>query len=381
MFVIVILVLLSVLVGASWYLSSRLYQGFAAFFPEARFWQVAVVVGVLILLLMLGFGRSMLPISKNMKYILGIISACCMGVMLYLLLYTLAADLVMLIPRLMKLSFTSHRLFKGFVTVGVLLLTGITCLGGFLNTRRLDVVSYDICLPGKKDISDIRVVMISDLHLGAIGSEEMLETIVNKINALEPDLVCVAGDFFDTDFDSIRDPEAAIKTLQGLRSTYGAYACFGNHDGGQTYSQMAAFLEEAGIRLLEETSVPVDDRLLLVGRLDGSPIGGYGEKKRQTLDQILSREDPTLPVIVLDHNPANIQEYTTEADLILCGHTHKGQVFPGSLLTNLMYTVDYGYYQKDATSPQVIVSSGVGSWGMPIRVGTNCEIVSIEFKG
>ena len=69
-----------------------------------------------------------------------------------------------------------------------------------------------------------------------------------------------------------------------------------------------------------------------------------------------------------------------EADLILCGHTHKGQLFPANIITNLMYTVDYGYYQKDAQSPQVIVSSGVGYWGMPMRVVTQCEIVSIKIQ-
>jgi predicted MPP superfamily phosphohydrolase len=80
----------------------------------------------------------------------------------------------------------------------------------------------------------------------------------------------------------------------------------------------------------------------------------------------------------MDHNPANAGEYTTEADLILCGHTHKGQIFPGSLITGMLYTVDHGHYQKDADSPHIIVTSGFGTWGMPMRVGTNCEMVTIR---
>jgi predicted MPP superfamily phosphohydrolase len=83
----------------------------------------------------------------------------------------------------------------------------------------------------------------------------------------------------------------------------------------------------------------------------------------------------------MDHNPASIGEYGLGADLILCGHTHKGQLFPASIVTNAMYDVDYGYYRKDAVSPHVIVSSGVGYWGMPMRVGTDCEIVSVKIKG
>jgi hypothetical protein len=87
-----------------------------------------------------------------------------------------------------------------------------------------------------------------------------------------------------------------------------------------------------------------------------------------------------MPVIVMEHNPAHIGEYGKEVDLILAGHTHKGQAFPGSLVTRAMYTVDYGYYQKDTDSPHVIVTSGAGTWGTPMRVGTNNEIVSIVLR-
>ncbi len=304
-----------------------------------------------------------------------------MGIFLYLLLFTVAADILLLIPRLIRLPFTTHRLYKGFITAGVLFLTLITCIYGFINGRQIDHVSYEIRLQDKKDVSDLNVVLISDLHLGALGTEGRLENIVNEINAQKPDLVCIAGDFFDTDFESIKNPEAAIETLRGIKSTFGTYACPGNHDGGETHGKMVDFLEKANINLLEDEHTIVDNRLVLAGRLDSSPIGGYGDKKRKELSDFLSVEDKSLPVIVMDHNPANIGEYGKETDLILCGHTHKGQVFPGSLITNALYDVDYGFYQKNADSPQVIVTSGVGSWGMPMRVGTDCEMVNIRFVG
>lgn len=377
--ILVTIVLLVLLGGICCYLARRLYQGLSCFFPGVRFWQTAVVIGMVTLLLALGFIQSLIPLSKEAKHILGLIGGYCMGIALYLLLFTVAADLLLLIPRWLKLPFTKHSLFNGFVTLGVLLLTVLTCIGGFTNAQKIHHVSYDVRLDGKADISDIRIVMISDLHLGAIGSEDRLETIVDEINALEPDVVCIAGDFFDTDFMSIQDPDAALGTLRKLRPTYGTYACLGNHDGGQTHKQMVAFLEEANIHLLSEAYTLIDNRLVLVGRLDGSPIGGYGEQARQEQCPVVEGEDPQLPVIVMDHNPANIAQYTHEADLILCGHTHQGQVFPGNLITNLMYAVDYGYYQKNEDSPHVIVTSGVGTWGMPMRVGTNSEIVTIRF--
>ena len=374
-----ILMILSLLGGASYYLADRLYQGLAAFFPGMRFWPVWVLMGTLFLIMVLGFGRALMPFSKDFKYILGIASGYCMGIVIYLLLFTVAADLLLLVPRLMKQPFTAHRLFNRVVTLGVLLLTSVTCVYGFANARQIDHVSYEIDLQGKQDISDLNVVMISDLHLGAIGSESRLETVVAQINAKQPDLVCIAGDFFDTDFAAIQDPQTAIQTLRGIRATYGVYACLGNHDGGETLAQMVDFLEQADIHLLSDSYTVIDDRLVLVGRLDGAAIGGYGDRARKPLADFFAREDTSLPVIVLDHNPANIHEYSTEADLILCGHTHKGQIFPGNLFTNWMYTVDYGYYRKDAQSPHVIVTSGVGTWGMPMRVGTDCEIVTIRF--
>lgn len=375
-----VFLLLSVLGGACYYLAVRLYQGLACFFPEIRFWPIMVIVCSFVAVLVLGFVRGWMPLPKSVKHIFGLLSSYVMGICMYLLLFTLAADLLLFVPKLMKLSFTAHRLFQGFVTLGVLLLTAVTCIGGFVNAQTIRHTSYDIRLQGKQDISDLKVVMISDLHLGSIGSEGRLEEIVDEINGLTPDVVCIAGDFFDTDFTSIQNPDAALETLHKLQSTYGVYACLGNHDGGQTHNQMKAFLEQANIRLLDDASTVIDDRLVLVGRLDGSAIGGYADAKRKALSEFFVREDPSLPVIVLDHNPSHVDEYTTEADLILCGHTHKGQVFPGNLITNRMYTVDYGYYQKNADSPHVIVSSGIGTWGMPIRVGTHCEIVTVHFQ-
>lgn len=380
-FVFPIILILSVFVGTSYYISNRVYHGIASFFPNVRFWPILTVFLIFAVIMTLGFGRSIIPLPDGVKYVFGVISAYYMGIFVYLLLFTLAADLIMLVPRIMKFSFIDYKYFKGFVTVGVLIFTCITCVYGFVNARQIDHVSYEIRLQNKVDVSDLNLVMISDLHLGSVGSEERLDEIVNEINSLKPDVVCIAGDFFDTDYASIQNPENAVKTLKGINSTFGVYACFGNHDAGKTVPQMVSFMEEANICLLRDESVIIDERLVLVGRLDSSPIGGYGEEKRKEISQFLKEENSDLPVVVLDHNPSMIHTYTDEADLILCGHTHKGQLFPAGLITGAMYTVDYGYYQKDAQSPHVIVTSGIGYWGMPMRVGTNSEMVSIKITG
>jgi len=377
-FVLAVIVILSVFIGTSYYISDRVYHGIASFFPNVRFWPILTVFLIFAVIMTLGFGRSMLPMPEGIKHVFGVISAYYMGIFIYLLLFTMAADLIMLVPKLMRLPFTDFKYFNGFVTAGVLIFTCITCVYGFVNARQIDHVSYEIQLQDKTDVSDLNLVMISDLHLGSVGSEERLDEIVKEINSLKPDVVCIAGDFFDTDYASVQNPEAAVKTLQGINSVFGVYACFGNHDAGKTVSQMVSFMEKANINLLRDEYVVIDERLVLVGRLDSSPIGGYGTEKRKELSEYLKDENSDLPVVVLDHNPSNIHTYTNEVDLILCGHTHKGQLFPAGLITGMMYTVDYGYYQKDAQSPRVIVTSGIGYWGMPMRVGTNSEIVSIK---
>jgi len=189
--------------------------------------------------------------------------------------------------------------------------------------------------------------------------------------------VCIAGDIFLDDFNIIRNPDKAIDLLKSIKTNYGVYACLGNHDGGSTLNQMTAFLEKSNIKLLNDEYIIIDDRLALFGRLDSRPIGGFGDLKRQDISGTIASVSENFPVIVIDHNPANIGEYGSEVNLILCGHTHKGQMFPGNLFTNAMFTAAYGHYQKDSSSPHVIVTSGASTWRPPMRIGTNNEIVSI----
>ncbi|MFQ9651088.1 MAG: hypothetical protein ACLRZZ_13470 [Enterocloster sp.] len=134
----------------------------------------------------------------------------------------------------------------------------------------------------------------------------------------------------------------------------------GNHDAGPSYDRMMEFLSEAGVRVLQDEAVVIDSRFVLAGRKDSFPIGGQGER-RGSLELPERTED--LPVIVMDHQPGNIRDYGKETDLILCGHTHKGQMFPFNLITDAVFDVDYGYYRASVDSPQVIVTSGAGTWG------------------
>lgn len=367
-----------VFLGTGYYVSLRLYQGLSVLLPATPFWSVLLVFCLLTLSMILGVSRSRLPLG--MRRFFGGISGYYMGIFIYLLLYTALGDLLMAAPKLMKLHFTAHKYYPVIFAGSVLLLTLVTCIYGFVNARQIDRVDYKLHIDGKRDISDMHIIMLSDLHLGSVGSEGRLADIVNAINAENPDLVCIAGDFFDSDFGAIHDPEAAIETIRQIRSSYGVYACLGNHDAGKTAGDMVEFLEKANIQLLSDTYTIIDNRLILAGRVDRHPIGEYSEQEYPSLPDSFADIDPHLPVIMLDHNPADVNSYGEDVDLVLCGHTHKGQIFPGSLITGAMYDVDHGYYRKDSSSPHVIVSSGIGYWGMPMRIGTDSEMVTICFE-
>ena len=356
---------------ASFYVATRLDRAIRHFAPRLPKWPRWAFTGLSAAALAMVFARNALPAGFLQS--LGTAGAYWMGIFIYLLLCLILADLALLVIRLFAGRTTGLRRCVGVLTaVGIAL--GISCYG-FVHGMELEEVSYEITVDKAMD-APLELVLISDLHLGAAGSEARLEKTVEKINELQPELVCIAGDVFDSNFAAIQDPDRVRALFLTLEAP--VYACLGNHDAGVTAGQMADFLESCNVILLEDACTVVDDRLLLVGRLDGSPIGSYAQGQERTdLAAVLADADTTLPVVVMDHNPAHISEYDAPVDLVLSGHTHKGQLFPANWLTNLLYEADYGYYQPDYSTTQQVVTSGAGAWGMPMRVGTDCEIVSI----
>ena len=194
------------------------------------------------------------------------------------------------------------------------------------------------------------------------------------------------------DFDEIcATAEAYLgETLRGIRSKYGVYACYGNHDieepvlAGFTFRQgekkesdprMDAFLKEANITLLHDEGTLIDGKFYLYGRPDAHRPG-RGVEVRKTPGEITAEMDKSKPIIVLDHQPKELQALADAGvDLDLCGHTHDGQMFPGNLTIKLMWENACGYLQKGKMHN--IVTSGVGLFGPNMRVGTKAEICPI----
>jgi len=363
--------------GTNFYIGRRIFQWLSLLFQNINGTIYAGIYLFIALSLILGY----LPLPSIIKETMRWIGAYWMGIFVYLLLLFLLSDAVLLLGSIVKIFPNplpqDIRFWAGLM---VILVTAGVVSYGIYHANQIQYVSYNIQTQETPVSADMKIVLIADLHLGDVNSEKRLERIVRGINNLAPDLVCIAGDIFNDDFHAIRNPDEAINLLKSITATYGVWACLGNHDGGSTFNEMLGFLKESNIRLLNDEYVIVDDRLVLFGRVDPSPIGGFGEIKRKDITEIIASLNTNMPVVVMDHTPSNIDQYGGEVDLVLSGHTHRGQIFPANLITNAMFVVDYGHYQKDANSPHVIVTSGAGTWGMPMRVGTNNEIVSILLR-
>lgn len=361
--------------GLSIYIGRKLFNWVTLLFPQINGGMFAIIYGLLAMSLIMSF----LPFPTGIKAFLSWIGSYWMGILVYSLLFFLVADLFVWLGSLLTVIPSPIPKSVHFYTgLGAILLTISFVSYGIYNANHIKNVSYEIKTKETTLSTDMKIILISDLHLGAVNSEKRLETIVNKVNELKADIVCIAGDIFNDDYMALKNPEKAIDLLKSISAKYGVYGILGNHDSGKTFDDMVNLIERSNIKLLKDEYVMIDDRLVLFGRVDPSPIGGFGELKRKEITDILASLDTNMPIVVMDHTPTKLEQYGKEIDLVLAGHTHRGQIFPGNLITNAIFDVDYGHYQKNAVSPHVIVTSGVGTWGMPMRVGSNNEIVSIN---
>ena len=300
-----------------------------------------------------------------------------LGAAVFVVIFVNFANFALFILKLCRLLRPSLYQ-RAAVTAGTaaLVLSALLSIYGSIHASVIQTKNYELALQETKGKTDsIRIVLISDLHLGYVIGEKHVGKIVEAVNAVNPDLVCIAGDIFDGDITSLKNPPGLQKLFRQISASYGVYACLGNHDAGTGYEEMLEFLDKAQIHLLQDQEVLIDNRFILAGRKDSGPIGSQGEKRAE-IKKITKTED--FPRIVLDHNPENIDEYNKSTDLILCGHTHRGQFFPVNLINEAAMEVNYGYYRKNEQSPQVIVTSGAGTWGPPLRVGTDNEVAVID---
>ncbi len=302
------------------------------------------------------------------------------GFFLYLCMFYAITDAVFLLLRLFARG-KKHTAWNRIYAGGMMPIFAATliCVLGFFNAKNIVVTEYEVIL--KKTMpSAVRIALISDMHLGTSIHGGDLEGIVEKINALSPDLILLGGDIYE-ERTTKEELSASYAAFSRLYAPLGVYFVPGNHEynaqreGVMDLVSVFLNLEAAGVSPLKDESVDLG-AFYLIGRDD---VKSFTRASVQTLFEDV---DQDLPVIVLDHEPMELDEVKTAGvDLQLSGHTHAGQLFPGGPLMELVGIYDYAYGHHRAGEYQIIVSSGIGAWGFPMRVGSPSEIVLVTLKG
>ena len=330
--------------------------------PWSALWKSLLIIVLLLcfsqlfLSIFRKFDSLPLPVSQAL-YEIGTSSII---VLLYLVMTFLVLDLgrlVRLIPK--SLLYNNWQMALSiFVFLFAIFLYG--------NLHYKNKVRVPLDLETSKPLTkDYKVVMLSDLHLGYHNTRKEFARWVDLINAEKPDFILIAGDIIDGSMRPLIE-ERMAEEFHRLEAP--VYACLGNHEYYAGSPEAQQFYQDAGIHLLIDSVAQIDSCITIIGRDDRTNM-----RRKPLKDFQLSTLHSQFS-IVLDHQPYNLDR--TEAagvDFQLSGHTHRGQVWPISWITDRVYECSWGSHQRGNT--QFYVSSGIGIWGGKFRIGTQSEYV------
>ncbi len=341
--------------------------------------------------ILIGF---LLPKGK-LKYLISGMGNFWLGILLYtIIIFVINYYIKLIYFKVKNIPPKKTRTTKFYKISGIIsiLLIFFISIYGTLNARNIRTTSYEITINKQvPSFKKLNIVLIADLHIGYNLGSKQIAKMVKKINEQNPDIVVIAGDIFDNDYEAIDNPTKIINSFRQIKSKYGTYAVYGNHDidektlGGFTFDykkdkisdiRMDQMLEKSNITLLRDEYLLLKDEIYIYGRPDYMRLG-RGITKRKTPEEIVANLDKTKPIILIDHEPRELDELASaKVDLDLSGHTHDGQLFPGTILNKIIWKNSYGY--KKINEFHSIVTSGVGLYGPNMRVGTIAEIVNIK---
>ena len=281
---------------------------------------------------------------------------------LYLLIIFLLADIASWCHLLPK-AFLKDSLAGLLSVAGIVGLTMV--LGGFqYHHKHREELTLTTTKPLEKPLT---IVMASDLHIGYHNRRAELARWVDLINAEKPDMVLIGGDIIDRSLKPVLEGhyEAEFRRLHAP-----VYTVLGNHEYFSNVEQAARFFKEAGIVLLMD-SVAHCKGVDIIGRNDRT-----ARRRARVKDLTAGLEGYTL---LLDHQPYHLEEAEKAGiDFQFSGHTHRGQVWPLSWVTDALYEKAWGHYQRGNT--RYYISSGLGIWGPKIRIGTRSEYLVLHLQ-
>lgn len=278
------------------------------------------------------------------------------------LLFTITKGLFQLLKKEEIINFLNKIYFHG---IPIFIICIITSIYGLYNITHPIIKEYNIKLETKLK-ENLTIGMISDFHLGNLHNDKFLKKTIMQINNLNADIFIFCGDIFD-EYTKQNLKEKAIQEFSKIKTKYGIYYIEGNHD--LLNQETISLLKENNINILNDDVIQIANNINLIGRKDdrNNRLGN----KRKTIEELLENADKSLPVILIDHQPK--EEKIAESlniDLQLSGHTHAGQIFPAN------FFLEHGYQKRN--NFQIIVSSGYGAWGFPVRTIGRSEIIKVN---
>ena len=290
---------------------------------------------------------------------------------IFILLYLFMLFVVLDLGRLVHLISRTLLYNNWWMTGGIAFFMIALFVYGHLHYKHK--VREELTLKSEKVSKPVKLVMVSDLHLGYHNQREEFHRWVDLINAEKPDLILIAGDIIDGSMRPLKDQKMYEEFH---RLTAPVYACLGNHEYYSGEPEAQQFYRDAGIHLLQDSATVVGD-LCIIGRDDRT------NTHRKSLGKIMEENSFLIThssfLILLDHQPYHLEQAERQhIDFQFSGHTHHGQVWPISWITESIYECAFGAHKRGHTN--YYVSSGLGIWGGKFRIGTRSEYVVLNLQ-
>ncbi|PLT28487.1 metallophosphoesterase [Peribacillus deserti] len=282
-----------------------------------------------------------------------------------------AADLAVLAAYFCGVSLNSAIFYTGMVVISLYI---VLFAYGMFNAYQPIIRKHQITiakpLNGRQSM---RLAVASDMHFGRLSGVGHAKRLIEKVNGMKPDIILLAGDIIDDDLEPFTRKKFH-RIMSDLHAPLGVYGVPGNHDYyGGDLEKLLEVMRSINIRFLMDEAILLEESFYLVGRKDRM------DRNRLPFDQLTGTLDKTCPVIAMDHQPYELgQAEESGVDVLLSGHTHRGQMAPNHLITKKIYELDWGYLKKG--NLHAFVSSGYGFWGPPLRIGSRSEILQIDIN-
>lgn len=357
MFIIVCLVYLLVIVG----LSVAVWRCFKAYWAKVLSLLLFLLVSNMFFLQRMVVDICPLWVSKVM-YVIG---TMWLVVVLYGAIVCALLFLARLLARLRK-DTKFNPLSPILIGALVLLILGV----GYMSAVSPRVVKYGVNSSYMASNDTLRFALVSDLHMGyAIGRDD-IEELVSIINSQEVDFCVIAGDMVDGDLRPVLQDDLGAP-LRDIKCP--TYAVMGNHEYIGNAEVAYKYIQGLGVTILRDSVAIFGDSIVAIVGRDDVSVQHFEQRERKPLAEMVPGD---MMSIVVDHQPMAIEESAEAgATLYLSGHTHAGQVWPMRMFTKSLFRCDYGMYGFENTVG--VVTSGYGTWGPRIRLGSNSEVVIV----